>query len=429
MVRKGLADLPNEVLSQVLSHITDQSHLAKILLVSKHFKDLIELHSYRHISLDIRCSAKDLRSADLSKRHSYTTPPSFVRFDRLINKLSMRQNLATQVHTLSLKVQRQLWDTRFNANSGLLVLLPRLKTLSLSPPPCHLVVPHKNSILTSLRLDFSQVTDYSDEEGHGLHIPITQLQVIAGHLSLPSLRKFQVEKTLLMPYWDDNIHLPPASSSVDDLRLLEYCKEHDACIVAIFLLSIKGLTRFVFEMSPHFAESGVSTGSLRRALSRHGETIEELAVVISQGSSMMVWTLGPFKQWSSLKFLAIPGYMIQRTISGTQQMHELLPPLLEELQIQCSTVHDDWTTPALYRRERATARGQDVANMQHLANNASCFPRLNRVIWWHKGPMYFASAWVEIALAFEEVGIQFEWVAEVYFKNTPFGKWLREWQE
>lgn len=445
MGKQLLADLPNEVLTQVLSNITGQSHLAKIALVSKHFKDLVELHLYRHLSLDTRCSANELRTTNLNKQSPHTTLPSFMRLDRLMNTFSVRQHLARQVHTLSLKVQRQLWNTHFNANSRLLGLLPSLRALSLSPPPCHLVVPHKKSTVTSLRLDFSQVTDHWDEEGHGLHIDIVQLQVIAGHLSLPNLRKLQVEKTLLMPNWDENTHLPSASSSVDDLRLLEYRKEIGDRTVAAFLSSIECLKCFVFEVSSQFdhpVQSGAGTGPFERALSRHQGTIEELALATCEASSTISWILGPFTQWSSLKFLAIPDYMILGNFLETQKLHELLPPLLEELQIQYLSVHADWTTPqAPYRRARAAARVKYVADMQHLAENkAFDFPRLNHVIWWHKEPKVSAShppedfmdenlpTLMNIYLAFEQVGVKFEWVTEVLFRDTPFGKRLCEWQ-
>ena len=33
---------------------------------------------------------------------------------------------------------------------------------------------------------------------------------------------------------------------------------------------------------------------------------------------------------------------------------------------------------------------------------------------------------MEIFLAFEQVGVKFEWVTEVFFKDTPFGKQLCE---
>ena len=80
--------------------------------------------------------------------------------------------------------------------------------------------------------------------------------------------------------------------------------------------------------------------------------------------------------------------------------------------------------------------------MQQLAENKDfCLPQLNRVIWWNQEPIYSAShhpedtmdgnlpALMEVFLALEKVGVEFEWVTEVLFKHTTFGKRLCEWQE
>lgn len=144
--------------------------------------------------------------------------------------------------------------------------------------------------------------------------------------------------------------------------------------------------------------------------------------------------------------LAVPGYMISGTLPGTQNLHETLPPLLEELQIEYPAGHNRCTLlqathppfhagPGTIRRIRDTARAKDVTNMQQLAENKDfCLPQLNRVISWNQEPIYSAShhpkdtmdenlpALMEVFLAFEKVGFKFEWVTEVLFKHTPFGR-------
>ena len=373
--QQNLADLPNELLTQVLSNIPGQDHLTKIALVSKQFKDLVDLQFYRHIRLDVQSSTKELHSKSLNNKYSHTTMPSFVRFDRLMNTLSARQKLARQVHTLSLRVHYGLWYKAFAADSRLLNLLPELKALSLSPPPLRLSVSRMNSTITSLRLDFSQVTDHYDEADDRFRM--VPMDIIARHLSLPKLRKLQVEKTQIRPNFDGINHLPVGNSSVDDLRLLECCEQKCDRIVAAFLCSIKSLKRFVFEVtsqSQHTLQFEANAGSFERALTRHQATIEELAIATGEGSSIISWTLGPFTKWSSLKFLAIPDYMTLGLFPGSQTLHRILPPLLEELQIE-------FPWPRLTQRIRDRARAKNVTDMQHLAENKeSCFPRLNLVI-------------------------------------------------
>lgn len=458
MEKRQLVDLPNEVLTQVLSNITVQSYLAKIALVSKQFKDLVELQFYRHISLDIRCSEEELHDEVLNNEYAHTTMPSFVRFDRLISNFSVRPDLARQVHTLSLRVHCRLWYRPFAADSTLLNLLPELRVLSLSPPSMHSSVSREDSTITSLRLDFSQVADHYDRDAYSarMHINRVPMHIIARHLSLPKLRKVQVEKALLRPIPDELCHLPPGSSPVDDLRFLECCERKSNRTVAAVLCSIKLLKRFVFEVSSQdndTAQYRPDSASFKRALTRHQGTIEELAVVISEGPSMIGWTLGPFTQWSSLKLLAIPDYTIMGIFQGTQNLHEKLPPLLEEIQIEYPEGHNGWILPQAdhppphvwpetIQKIRDTAKAQDAKNMQQLAENKDiCFPRLNRVVWWHHQESMFLHhtleatmdenlpALMEIFLAFEKVGIKFEWVTEALFKNTPFGKRLCEWQE
>ena len=134
MEKRKIEDLPTEILTQVLSNNRDQSHLAKSTLVSKRFKD-VEPLLYRHISLSIRYSAKEFCNTRLVNKYSYSTIPSFVRYDRLINTFSLHPNICQQVRTLSLRVHRRLWYMLCAADFRLLKLLLGLRMLSLSPPP------------------------------------------------------------------------------------------------------------------------------------------------------------------------------------------------------------------------------------------------------------------------------------------------------
>lgn len=253
MEKCRLAELPNELLTQILSYIVP---LAKIALLSKHFKALVELLLYRHISLNVRYSAKELSNTRIVNRFSYTTIPSFVPFDRLIENLSVNPNLGKSVQSLSLRVHRRLWYSQFDAYSRLLERLPELQSLSLSPPPLRSNIPNSDWPLNSLRLDFKHVTDHYDESGEWLHLGIP-LQIIAQYLRLPRLRKVQAENVLLTPRFDETRHLLQGSSSVDDLRFLDCCEARSDRVVAAFLTSIKRLKRFVIEFSSQLSQAAL----------------------------------------------------------------------------------------------------------------------------------------------------------------------------
>ena len=452
-----LANLPNELLTQIFSNIHGQSHLAKIALVSKQFKALVEGLLYRHISLDVQYSAGDFSDTTFFNKFSYTKIPSFLPFDRLIDRLSVRQDLARHVHRLDLRLRRRFWF--YAAHSRLLKHLPELRALSLSPPPYELSIPASDWTIKSLQLDFSHVTDHYVEGRDWLRAGVP-IYIIAEHIRLAKLRKLQANTVYFAPGFDDTRHLPIGSSSVVDLRFLNCLVMKSDSVLASFLRSTKYLQRFVVEFcSTTIASSpGPSAGVFELALSERQETIEELAIATSGGLAKINWPLGPFTQWSGLTRLAVPSYMILGTSPRIRKLHEILPPLLEEFQIEHSTAHLERTTPqisfqqppvyqptrwpGLYDSEIDAARAEDVADMRLLAANKDIYvPKLKLVIWWYQTPEtpsadYFDYP-IDRSLAglrltsfeFEKVGVKFEWVAESLFKDTPFGKRLCEWQE
>lgn len=452
MEKRGLLYLPNELLTQILSNIPRQSDLAKIALLSKHFKALVEPFLYRHINLDIQFSARELNNTRLVNRFSYTTIPSFVRFDRLIDSLSVDQNLGKLVHTLSLRVHRRLWYDTFDAHSRLLERLPRLRSLSLSPPPRYPSIPCNEWGLESLRLDFNHVTDHYGHEmrNEWMYIGIP-LEIIARYLWLPRVRKVQVENVMFTPLFDKTRHLPLGSSSVEDFRFLNCWNVKSNRVLAAFLRSIKRLKCFVIEfpaLSRRSVDIPPHSDAFGLALSAHQETIEELVIATSWDSPVIGWTLGPFTQWISLKRLAVPRHLILGTFPTTPNLHDILPPLLEEFQIQHPTGYNNGCLPQVaYRRVDVSslpvmdkirvdaAHANDVTVMIRLAENkVSCVPRLKRVIWWYQtftcsssqDPEY--PSLIEVSWAFEKTGVEFDRVIGPFFKNTPFGKQLCEWQ-
>ena len=176
--------------------------------------------------------------------------------------------------------------------------------------------------------------------------------------------------------------------------------------------------------------TGSSTGRVELALSRHQGTTEELAVARTEESPTISCTLGPFTQWSSLTRLALPGYVILGIFPRTRNSHEIFPPLLEELQMKihwyswfeiiCNSLNTLLQICCGWRKHKD-----------------SCVPWLNCAIWWSQRPAYAIQdfqnhmgvhhASLKKLSASEKVDVRFEWVTEVFFKDTLFGKRLCEW--
>ena len=452
--KRQLINLPNELLIQILSNFHGQSQLAKIALVSKQFKALVENVLYRHISLDVRYSTGDFSNSSLINKFSYTTIPSFLPFDRLIESLSVRQDLAKLVHRLDLRVRRRLWYVPFAAHSRLLEHLPELRALSLSPPPYDLSIPASDWTIKSLQLDFSHVTDHYADERDWLRVGVP-LYIIAKHLQLIKLRKLQADTVCFACEFNDAPHLPERSSSVVDLRFLNCLVNKSDSVLASFLRSTKYLERFVvdFGSSTYITSShDAYAGAFDLALSDHQETMEELAIATSGRCTKIRWPMSPFTQWSSLRLLAMPSYMIRGTSPRESKLYERLPPLLEEFQIEHSTAQlqrlvpqMSFQQPPIYRPTLDTAEAEGIAEMRMLAGNKEIYvPKLKLVIWWYQTPEPPSADYFNypkdrtlaglarlrlISLAFEKVGVEFKWVTEQLFKDTPFGKRLCEWQE
>ena len=464
-----LANLPNELVTQILSNIHGQRHLAKIALVFKQFKTIVESLLYRHISLDVQYATRELTSTSFINEFQYAKIDSFLPFDRLVENLSMRQDLARHVRRLDLRVRRRLGYMPFAAHSRLLQHLLELRALSLSPPPYELSIPasdpYELSIpasdwtIKSLQLDFSHVTDHYDDGRDWLYNGVP-LYVIAKYLQLAKLRKLQAVTVYFASGFDDTRHLPIRSSSIVDLRFLNCLVSKSDSVLASLIRSIKYLERFVIEFwsSPYVRSSTDPFGAFEVALSDHQETIKELAIATSAGLAKICWSLGPFTHWSGLTRLAVPSDIILGNPPRTRKLHEILPPLLEEFQIEHSTaqlkrtmpqisfqqspVYEPTRWPGVYDSAIDAARAEDVADMRLLAAKKEiCVPKLKLVIWWYQTPKTPSEDYFDYpidrtlaglrltSLAFEKVGVEFKWVTESLFKDTPFGKRLCEWQE
>lgn len=438
-----LTDFPNEILHNIISNIALNSDLAKVTLVSHRFKALTEPLQYRNVHLDAEPHL-DYRSGFL---------PTLKQTDQLIANLKARPKLGRYTTAFSLRVTHPLWYETYPQIS-IISRMPELRKLSFDPPAVHGGgTPNECKKMADLRLDFSHVTNHYDGDSTSwlnLGIP---LEIIAKTLWHPSLRKVQAERVFFTGNFDNferDRFLGPrryGRSSVEDLRFLNCCPRIDGNVVTAFINAIQNLKCFALEIKspwepikpPYDLAPEID---VRPALQAHHATIEELAISTSDDALEyhgFGQSPGSFVQWTALKRLAVPFFMLSRDLTHHGRLHEVLPPQLEELQLEKQL----WTfsTNGLeITEEFQPIREDGLTLMKELAkNNEACVPRLKRLIWWLQYPSSRESSnpaysihpsIIEIeglVSMFKNSSVQFEWIPTALFKDTPFGKRLYEW--
>ena len=115
---------------------------------------------------------------------------------------------------------------------------------------------------------------------------------------------------------------------------------------------------------------------------------------------------------------------------------------MPQMSFQEPLVYQPTRWPEVYDSEIDAARAEDVADMGLLAANKEMYvPKLKLIIWWYQKPWNLSADCFDYpidrtlaglrltSLAFEKIGVEFEWITESFFKDTPFGKRPCEWQE
>ena len=309
-----LTKFPSQILNKIVSHISRNSDLANITLVSHFFKELAEPILYHNVHLN----AEPLEDCPVG------IIPTLKWTDQLIKNLKAHPKLGTHTIAFSWRVTHPLWYQSYPQIS-VISRMPRLRQLFYDPPAIHgggLLKECKN--LEALRFDFSHVTNHYIEDGgsswleHGI-----PLEIIAKHLWGPSLRKLQAEKLFFTDRFDHahllgQRRLRSGLSSVEDLRFLDCCPRVDHEVFRAFLNSIKHLKCFAFEInSPWEPLVGLNDRPpgiyVRLALQAHRETIEELALSMTDDAFRyhdLVQSPVSFVQWTTLKRLAVPFYIL-----------------------------------------------------------------------------------------------------------------------
>ena len=439
-----LTDFPNEILHNITSHVDLNSDLAKITLVSHRFKNLAEPLLYRSVHLNVE-SLEESRTVFLQ---------TVKRADQLLANLTARPERGEHTTAFSLRVASHHWY-QSHRHTSIVSNMPGLRQLSYSPPDVDGEgLPAELKNLAALRLDFNHLASHYREDDlswldHGV-----PLRTIAKHLWHPSLRKLQAENL----FFGDNFRherwlrsgpcqKPCNLSPVEDLRFLDCCPRIDRDVVAAFINSIRRLRCFVLEIKSPWNPLVIPNDrapafDARPALLAHQTTIEELAICTTNHAVLYynhVQSPSRFIQWTALKRLAIPSAMLSGDLAHRAMLHEVLPPQLEELQLEKQPLtfpgHD------VYGSEATQAvRDKELRLMEELAKNKEVrVPGLKRLILWFQHPsspksinaLYSIYASVDdmdaLESSFRLVGVLFEWISAPHFRDTPFGERLYEW--
>lgn len=428
-----LTDLPDKVLQHILSKRLHNSALTKMMLVSHRFKTLTEPILYRNIHLD---------AEPVEERGPGSLTP-FKRVDNFIASLIARPELGRCTTALSMRVPDRRWyDSQ--PQISIITRMPELRQLSYDPPDVDgKALPAGCKNLTDLRFDFSHVTDHFDSGGSSWMEIGVPLEIITKNLWHPSLRKLQAERVFFTKgfdyrHWLIDRRMLHGRSHVDDIRFLDCFPRIEYPILRAFIISVSHLKCFVFEITTP-KQSLIAPNDppckidFRPVLGPNNTTIEELALSLSDHALDLVKFSGSFLEWGALKRLAVP---FSREVFRHTTLHQVLPPQLEELQLEKRL----WTSYAPeIPLDYEIISGDDLSPLWELSKKKSVrVPRLKRLIWWLQYPsgikldktryrLHVSTVELSALANFTSVGVKFELVETPFSKETPFGKRLYKW--
>lgn len=448
---KCLQGLPNELLLKILGYLPCNFRLASVSRVCHHFNDLIDSFEMKSLDLNATFPEKKILNVKKSVRkkpslykllqkfvhqqtrptHTSWLPPSYNRFRRLCDQLEQHPKMLMEIRTMSLTVQDRSWYTSCLVHNRLLHSPPYLDHLTLSPPPpmSFWLLEHNPNYglraLRSLRLDFLPLTAplYQGNVHEDIVNVVDQYRYCSG------LHKLRIDG--LGP-----ITVPFSNLEMTFIRDL-WCVGCRACEAAVMnsqlIRSSTGLVRYIFETadterSPFRPFPPQYTSFLYEDLLLHKYTLRQLVIATSNlGVIHDNWTLGPLNTFSQLEKLALPCFLLPERTLGEARF-EMLPPNLEELQLEFPF--------ALGRK-----RFGNEQTFEMLRKGASrikfCLPYLKRLILWDRwNPVqdddrnsdvfdnFSLKTLRELEQTFKDLDIEFEWLSEFSFWDTPIGKAL-----
>lgn len=448
----AIESVPPEILDQIFSHLPRNDRLATSRC-SRGLRVFNQEFTWKSIDVDIGDSSEFV---DRTERSKYL----FGNLPHLYTTLLKYRHLGKYTVKLSLKISRYC-TYEMMVNMKFLSLFSSLQELSLSPPPSHLELPLKP---TSLRLDFH----YDRSTFWQLSCYDTHTLNLEQYLWMSNLRKLQVDHISFEPEMHhDGFAGPQQISPIEDLRFID-CSPQTVGVLAKILLSVKCLKKLSLEMNiPRPVVEDFDSDSRRvdwhrpggqdygSAINAHAQSLEELIIAFSDGASFFIRPLnaahpqaivsqtGPiiprsplvppinrFDKFTKLKRLAIPECLLARNGLGTMLLFELLPKLLEELQLQIPVAPKDQPLDLLRDEELRTTRMYALAREKD-----TCVPRLKMVTFWYQqysscsqadlnGELVYDSevSWSVLEEAFGAVGVHLDRVSGPFFEDTPFGQ-------
>ena len=471
-----LQGLPDEILLKILNYLPCNFRLASVNRVCHHFKDLIDSIGIKSLDLKVTLPEKENQEMKKNVRNKHSLdgllrtflqqlrgqthiswlPPSYDRFHRLFEQLEQHPKMLKEIRSVCLSVQARSWYISCFQHHRLLHSLPSLDHLTLSPPPASSTsLPmqspnYRPRALRSLRLGFLPLT----APLYRGNIRKDILKVIDHYRSWVGLRKLRIDGL----EWRNGLFVNEGMTSIRDLWCVG-CRKCEATITTTQLIrSCTGLVRYVFETdtarSPYRIFGQQYALFLYNDLLVHKRTLRQLVIATSKlGVIHQGWILGPLNTFSQLKKLALPCFMLPESPLDKAD-YEVLPPKLEELQIEYpfdgySSEFDNETRSEMFRRRTGPMKSSDDYPLifdnearldmfrRRTSQMKSRLPCLKRFIIWFQGsPIQIAERDSDIfdpatlktlrvlGHAFEDFDITFEWLAVSSFWDTPVGKAL-----
>ena len=448
-----IGDLPNEILEMIFSYIPLGSVLMEVAVRCRRFKALVMPVWYR----TIRLRADFMLNSSYSPSRPGELPPGLVSEP---NGRTLRSypDFCKHVQHLSLNVLNGNWYTNAGGHQKLLRLLPNLKELSLNPAPKHYNFLMSDQ-LTTMRFYFPYDFRHSWTPDWPTPFDLNE------YVSKPTLRRLQFTNAH-KPNSYPKVHTGnPSSSTITDLRFVNWHIE-DVTILGSVLASMKELKHFILEASGRlpnhpFGQPGEGLGphDFGLLLEPQKQCLKELILGYSDEAYdsrhfplRASPVIGSLSTYCALRRLAIPEPFL--VLPNDSSIHQLLPPCLEELQIQ---IPDDRIPLTNRQLGPSKLPPSHIMRMKELARNKREFvPRLKRVVWWfQRKPQPSTPPWLHdsttvyrldgprsaddprrsvvpsyqkdmeaVAEGLLKVDVKVEFVLTTSFKNTPFAEYL-----
>ena len=453
-----IGNCPDEILNTIFLNIPYGTSLVAIACVHECFK---------RVALPILYKSIRLRADQTSDNHylsksRHQLPAALVSDPKGL--ILRSPSFCAHVQNLSLRVLNTNWYTNSKGHRQLMELLPRIKEITLDPPPRKYDFSVSDQ-LTTMRLNLPY--------GFG-HFWNPKLWPgyfdLNEYLSNPSLRNIQFNSSYNR-FCYNTIHTGNSrSSTIVDLRFINWLPQ-DVHLLLTVLPSIKRLKHFAIDVDGQWTgprpplwgppKQILVPHDYNHLLQLHKASLEQVVIAYCPRAyrdmegfgydspelppSRALPVMGSLSNFPRLKRLAIPEHFL--VTHKDASIHQLLPPNLEELQIQIIGVRDwyanDVSHELLYYRLR----------IETLAQNKNEFvPRLKRVVFWIQTPPYdlwiekcgytfnttegpedryedpistgFREYMVELKELYQMANVRFDIVLTLDFKNTPFAKYL-----